>query len=258
MKNLNKQERAFINNIQKKISKTIFKNNLIQAGDKILVGLSGGKDSLILLDALASRRRALPFDYTLAAAHISSTHNIYEADIDFMKKICEFYNIEFFLETITLDFKKDDKLSPCFICSWNRRTELYKLTTRKGFNKLAFGHHMNDAVETLLMNMAFNGEISSIPYKVSMFQEKFEIIRPLLEIEESLLIEYSELKNFNKEIKSCNYSTISSRESIRQIINELSKINKDVFKNIFRSMNKIRPDYLPENNYSTQRKKQNN
>ena len=234
MEQLTKQQRTFISNIQKRIGKTVFNHNLIEEGDKIL------------LDALSERRNGIPFKYELAAVHITTTHNLYEADIDFMRSVCEKHNIPFEVISITIDLFRDPKMSACFVCSWNRRTELFKYTNRNGFNKLAFGHHMNDAVETLLMNMAFNGEISSMPHKVEMFKGKFNIIRPLLEIEEKDLIKYSKLKGFNKEKKPCKYATISNRQLIRECINDITKVNKSAVKNLYRSMNKILPDYIPE------------
>ncbi len=254
MQDLTKQQRTFIANLQKRIGKTIFNHKLISEGDRVLVGLSGGKDSFVLLDALSSRRNAIPFRYELAAAHISTSHNIYEADIDFMKNICENYEIKFFHRKITIDFNRDPKLSACFVCSWNRRTELFKMTNQLGFNKLALGHHMNDAAETLLLNMAFNAEISAMPHKVNMFDGKFEIIRPLLETLERDIIKYADLKDFNKQVQTCKYESKSRRSTIKNIIKELENVNKDVVRNIFRSMNKILPEYLPEKNETTRRK----
>jgi tRNA(Ile)-lysidine synthase TilS/MesJ len=242
---LTKQQKTFITNIQKKIGKTIYNHKLIADGDKILVGLSGGKDSMILLDALAARKNAVPYKYSVIAAHINVTNVPYEADIDFMQEICNYYNIKFHKIDITLDLKKDPKLSTCFICSWHRRTELFKLTNRLNCNKLAFGHHLDDAIETLLMNMAFNAEISAMPYSVDMFNGKFQIIRPMLDIEEKYFIKYAKLKDFNREIKTCPYAKVSKREIARNYIKQLEKINKDVRRNLFKSMNKIVDKYMP-------------
>ncbi len=245
MKELTKQQRTFINNIRKRIGKTVYNKNLIVDGDKVLIGLSGGKDSLILLDALASRQNAVPYQYHIIAAHINVTNVPYEVDIEFMQNICKKYNIDFHKIDITLDLSKDPKLSTCFICSWHRRTELFKLTNKLGCNKLAFGHHLDDAIETLLMNMAFNGEISAMPYSVDMFNGRFKLIRPMLEIEEKYFVKYAKLMDFNREIKTCPHAKVSKREIARKYIKQLEKINKDVRRNLFKSMNKIVPKYMP-------------
>jgi len=246
MEELTKKEKTFITNTQKKISKTVFEKNLISEGDRIVIGLSGGKDSLILLDTLASRRRALKFDFELAAVHINVSNVPYEVDLEFMQQLCDFYNVPFFKIDISVDFTKDEKMSPCFICSWHRRTALFKFVNQNGYNKLAFGHHLDDAIETLLLNISFNAEISAMPFEVDMFNGKFKIIRPMLETEEKFLIEYARLKNFNREVKTCSYAKESKRDLIRELIANLEKVNKDVKKNIYRSMGKIVQKYLPE------------
>ena len=260
MENLTKQQRTFIANIQKKIGKTVFNHNLIGENDKVLVGLSGGKDSFVLLDALASRRNAVPYDYTIIAAHVDVTNVPYKADIDFMQELCDSLGVEFHLIEIAPDFENatgKKKLSQCFVCSWNRRTELFKLANRLGCSKVAFGHHLDDSIETLLMNMAFNGEISAMPHRVEMFDGKFEIIRPMLETEGKYIAKYARLKNFNREIIRCPFAKVSKRETVRNFINDLEKINKNVRLNIFKSMNKIVPKYLPEAGLTSRKKKKN-
>ena len=247
MKQPTKQEKTYIKNIQKKIGKTIFANKLIQENDKVLVGLSGGKDSLILLHALASRKKYLPFKYELIAAHINVLELNYQADISFLKEFCEKNDVKFYKKDISITFEPKKKVSPCFICSWHRRAELFKLANKIDCNKLAFGHHLDDAIETLLMNMSFNGEISSLPYKVSMFKGRMDIIRPMLDTEEKQFIKYADLMNFhNKQIKTCQYEKATKRTMIKDILRKIETHNKDAKKNIYRSMFKIIPEYLPK------------
>jgi len=243
---LSKQNKKSIHNTQKRINKTIFEKKLIENDDKIVVGLSGGKDSFVLLDALFASKKAMNLNFEITAVHIKVKNVPYKVDWEFMEKYCSEKNINFQNIETEVDFSKDTKMSKCFICSWHRRTELFKFTTRNGFNKLALGHHLDDAIETLLLNMAFNGEISSMPFKVGMLNNKFEIIRPLLETEEKFLIEYAEIMNFNREIQKCPFAEQSKREKFRKHIEEISKINPDARKNLFRSMKKIVPKFLPE------------
>ena len=96
-------------------------HQLLEAGDRVLVGLSGGKDSMILLEALADRRRHLPFDFQIFAVHVSATNIGYKMDTGYLEEFCDELNIPLYLEEIELDLTVDPKKSPCFICSWHRR-----------------------------------------------------------------------------------------------------------------------------------------
>lgn len=243
MSNFTKKQKSFLLKTQKKISKTIYKQNLINNNDNVVIGVSGGKDSFVLLDALLSRKKALNIRYKLAAVHINVKNVPYKADLGFIKNYCKKNNVDFQIIDISVDLNKH--ISPCFVCSWHKRTALFKFVNQNGFNKLAFGHHLDDSIETLLLNMSFNGEISAIPYKVEMFNGKFEIIRPMLDLEEKFLIEYANLKDLNAEIQICPYADKSKRKLVKNFIAEIQTINKDVRKNIYRSMNKIVSKYLP-------------
>lgn len=246
MKVLTKEEKILVSKVQKGVSKTIFKHKLIDENDKVLLGLSGGKDSLILLEAMAGRRNLFPFKYEIVAVHIHTTILGNEVDLQFLHDFCQKLDIELHIVEISVNFAPDKK-SPCFSCSWSRRKALFEFAKAHKCNKLALGHHLDDAVETLLMNMAFNAEISSMKEKVDFFDGNLQIIRPLIESDESILIKYAEIKNYNNiEKKVCPHSQESSRKTVKEIVQIFQSVNKDAKKNIFRSMNKILPNYLPE------------
>jgi len=150
--------------ICRKMGSTMRDHSMITEGDHVLVGLSGGKDSMILLEALVERKRALPFDFKLTAAHIEALGIGYKIDREKLTRFCENLSVPLHYRTIEPDLEKDASKAACFICSWSRRKELFKLTKELKCNKLALGHHRNDAVETLLLNMIYHGSISSLPY----------------------------------------------------------------------------------------------
>lgn len=231
---------------QKKVGKVIWENKLIEPNDRVVVGLSGGKDSYSLLDILANVQKRVPFKFDLEAVHINIENIPYDKQYEQMQIFCNKLNVKLNIIQIEVDLEKDLKLSNCFKCSWNRRTELFKYTNRNNFNKLALGHNLDDAVETLLLNMFYNAEISSIPYKVEMFNNKFQIIRPLLETQKQFIEEYAKLIEAPLENKTCPFAKESKRQDVREMINSLEKTNKDFKKNIFRSMKKIVFQYLPQ------------
>ena len=218
---------------------------MIEKSDHILVGLSGGKDSMILLEALAERQRAMPFDFTLSAAHIEATGIGYEIDREKLSSFCEELSVPLHYRTTEPDLEQDPPKAACFVCSWHRRKELFRLTRELNCNKLALGHHRNDAVETLLMNMIYHGSISSLPYTLKMFEGRMELIRPMMDLEEGMLEEYAQLNQLVRVEKSCPHEDQTQRESIRKLLNNIEELHPKGPFNMFKSANKIFEEYLP-------------
>ncbi|MCL1864764.1 MAG: tRNA 2-thiocytidine biosynthesis TtcA family protein [Spirochaetes bacterium] len=231
--------------IEKSVGRAINCYSLIRENDKVAVALSGGKDSLVMLDAVSNRRKRLPVKYDILAVHIHIKNIGYKTDFEFIKDFCNEHNAPLHIIEAEAVLKDDDKTAPCFICSRLRRKLLFDFVKDTGCNKLAFGHHRDDAVETLLMNMMFNASISSIPPSLSMFGGEFDIIRPLILIGEDEIKKYAELKNFPPQLKICPYSGDTNRFTIKGILNEMEKINKKAKRNIYAAMSNIHSEYLP-------------
>ena len=235
----------YIGNLRKRFGLALYKHKLINEDDKILIALSGGKDSFALLDLLSDRLKYLPFSIELAAIHIHIDNIGYQSDVTMLEQICKERNVPFFLKNFEVTQEQERKKSVCFWCSWNRRKAIFTFSKELGFNKLAFGHHMNDAVETLLMNQIYHGSISSLPYRFSMFDGRIELIRPLLDFLNDELLTYSKYLGYKPQLKECPHEN-TCRNAMREQVVELAKLNKVATKNIFRSMNKICNDYLPQ------------
>lgn len=234
----------YINNLNKRIGRTIKKQQLLQEGDKILIALSGGKDSMILLNALSERIKHIPFKVDLVASHVLIETIGYETDTRYLEQFCEERGVKFVLKSFEIELDKDAKKTECFLCSWHRRKALFELTKDLGCNKLAFGHHMDDALQTLLMNMMYHGSISSMPFQFEMFGGRIKVIRPMLEISEEELEKYQSIANYKRELKHCPFEN-TKRIEMKDIINNLNKMHPVAKKNMFRSMDKIFPEYLP-------------
>jgi len=245
IKTLSKGQRVFINKLRKKVGKTIYKQQLIKDGDCVLIGVSGGKDSMALVDIIASQQKAFPFKYKIKVAHITVKQFPQLADIEKIKSLCQFHKLEFHHIEVDIDFNRDPSLSTCFKCSWGRRSRLFRLVEELGCNKLAFGHHLDDANETLIMNILFNGEISSLPYSVKMFKGKFDLIRPLLDIEDQDLTYYTKLLDLKAETRKCPNTKINRRDLIRKTLSEFYKIHPGIKRNVFRAPQKYIKKYLP-------------
>jgi len=241
------QSEKLFKKICRKMGTTMRDHTLIGEGDHILVGLSGGKDSMIMLEALAERQAAIPFHFKLSAAHIEATGIGYEIDRDCLTSFCQKLDIPLYYRSIEPDLEKDPSKAPCFICSWHRRKELFTLTRELNCNKLALGHHRNDAVETLLLNMIYHGSISSLPYSLSMFEGRVQLIRPLMDLDERMLEEYAGLNALVKVEKSCPHEDRTRRENIAHLLKQVENLHGKGPFNIFKSMDKIFEEYLPVN-----------
>ncbi len=228
----------------KKSGKTILDHHMLEDGDKVLAGLSGGKDSLILVEILSDRIRSLPFKVEMAAIHVTVGDIGYEINTDYLNNFCQDLGIGFIHKLVNAN-PDATKKSTCFVCSWHRRKAIFNESREKGYNKLAFGHHRDDALETFMMNLLYHGSISALPYSLSMFEGRVKLIRPLLDIWENDLEEYAGLRGFMKEEKRCPFDTETKRRYTREVIEKLAADYPKSKINMFKALDNIYGEYLP-------------
>lgn len=238
-------ETRYIEAAEKRVGLAINRYSLVHDGDSVLVALSGGKDSLVMLETLANRRRRLPVTYNVSAAHVHIKNIGYSVDRDYLADFCAKLSVPLHIIEAEADLESAGDKSVCFVCAWLRRKKLFDLCESTGCGILALGHHMDDAVETLIMNMMFNGTISSMPAALELFGGKLKLIRPLILLEENELAEYSLLRKFPPMLKDCPHSKESKRADAKKIIQAMNAIEKDALKNLYRSMSNIHGEYLP-------------
>ncbi|WP_075591049.1 tRNA lysidine(34) synthetase [Labilibacter marinus] len=243
---MQKADKSFFRKIINLSGKAINQYKMIEANDRVLVAVSGGKDSLSLLDILVERRKFLPIDYEIHAIHVITDDVPYEIDKDFLARFCIELDVTLHLITTHAGIEEKSDKKPCFTCSWNRRKELFDFARKNGFKKVAFGHHLDDAIETLMMNMLMHANISSIPGKLSMFNGDIEVIRPLIFLTNAEMIRYSEMKEFVSLKKECPYEDHTMRYATRQMIHQFEKLNPQARINLFKSMSNIDEEYLPK------------
>jgi tRNA 2-thiocytidine biosynthesis protein TtcA len=241
-----KSKSKFIDSVRKIAGKAINRYSLIESEDSVLVALSGGKDSLVLLDILISRLKYIPVHYQIYAAHINIEGIPKKVDIDYLSSFCRDLQVPFFYKHITMKRSIDSGKSPCFVCSWNRRKELFLLAKELGCKKIAFGHHLDDIVETLLMNMTLHGKFTTMPPKLSMFKGNLYIIRPLALLTDAEISRYAKLKELQYTVDECEFGDNTKREEIKKILYELKKVSGKAKKNIFNSMSNIDFEYLAQ------------
>lgn len=246
MKKLTNTEEKTLYNIRNKFQKAMKEYNLVEDDDHILIGLSGGKDSLALVELLGERMKVHVPRFKVTAVHISLKNIAYQSNLAYLKTHCEKAGIEFVHKETAFETKNKRKKSTCFICSWTRRKTIFETAKEIGCNKIALGHHLDDIVETLLLNMIYQGSIQTMPPKLKMNKFEMTIIRPLALIREEELKEMERIKEYQKQIKNCPYEKESSRKNAKNLIIELEKWNPNVRSSLFSSMENIYAEYLPK------------
>lgn len=228
--------------ISKRVGKAIMDYSMLAEGDKIAVAVSGGKDSLTLLRILKDRQAFVPIKYDILAVHVDMGYPCQHPKIlaEYFKRIGVAYHIE----KIDILKGKTRKDISCFWCSWNRRKALFTVADRFGCSKVALGHHHDDIVETMLLNLFFHGEISAMAPKQELFKGKIVLIRPLAYVEEHRIVKFAKTLDFPHHKCACPNSLTSNRTKMTEILTDLEKICPDVKKNIFRSLQRIKKDYL--------------
>lgn len=231
--------------IEKKTGRAINTYSLIKENDRVAVALSGGKDSLALLETVAGRRKRLPVTYDVKAVHVHVKNIGYEADLNFLNSFCNGLDVPLHVIEAEADMSRDKEKSICFICSWLRRKELFDFVKREECNKLAFGHHLDDAIETFVMNMISCGSISSMPPSLSMFGGEFDLIRPLILITEEEIKAYAGMKAYPSLVKVCPHGDKTRRAEVKSLIAQMENIDKNARRNIYAAMSNIHHEYLP-------------
>lgn len=231
--------------MEEKVKKAIFEYGLINNGDRILIGLSGGKDSLALVELLGRRSKIFNPKFEVVVVHIIMENIPYRSDLDYLKSCADDHGLPFYTHTTKFDASTDTRKSPCFLCSWTRRKALFDLAKEHNCNKIALGHHKDDMIETLLMNMIQQGAIGTMPPRLKMDKFDMEIIRPLCLLEEKELIWLAEYHGYRKQIKNCPYESGSCRSDVKELVRVMEKLNPEVRNSLWGSMMNIQNDYLP-------------
>ncbi|MBQ8426808.1 MAG: tRNA 2-thiocytidine(32) synthetase TtcA [Clostridia bacterium] len=204
--------------------KGITKYNLIKDGDKIAVGVSGGKDSVTLLKLLAEYRRFSPERFDLLAITVDLSFSERVADFSPIKELCDQLNVEYLIEKteigkIVFDIRKET--NPCALCSKMRKGALNNLAKEKGCNKIALGHHADDMIDTFLLSLFYEGRLSTFAPKSYLDKIDLTLIRPMIMIKESDVKAYS--KNLPLVDSCCPANKFTKREYVKDAVKGIAK-----------------------------------
>ena len=209
----------------KTFNRALGQYQLISDDDHILVGLSGGKDSLCLLEMLSRRSHILKPRFSIEALHVRMENVSYETDTTYLQQFCDTLGVP--LHVVTTSFEASNKKPPCFLCSWQRRKQLFNMAQELGCNKIALGHHQDDIIHTALMNLTFQGNFSTMPALLRMKKMPLTVIRPLCLCQESDIQAYAEQQGYQKQLKQCPYEHDTNRTAIQDLFQHMQQLNPE-------------------------------
>ncbi|HUF46362.1 MAG TPA: tRNA 2-thiocytidine(32) synthetase TtcA [Vicinamibacterales bacterium] len=234
--------------IARRVTQAITTYNLIEDGDRVMVGLSGGKDSWALIEVLDQLRRRAPIQFSLVAVNVNSGYQNFRHDL--VTGACEARGWECHVEHTTIGAVIDDVLddgeTPCSLCARLRRGVLYRLADSVGATKIALGHHLDDFIETLLLNLFFQGSLKAMPARLVSDNQKHIVIRPLVYITEA------EARAYTQEVglpvigcccPACGDLSLK-RQRLKRLIAELEVEHPDIKHSMITALGRVVPSHL--------------
>jgi tRNA 2-thiocytidine biosynthesis protein TtcA len=231
--------------IRNRTEKAILDFNMIQHGDRILLGISGGADSLSLLEFFSHGFPHVKQEFSFIAVHVDTGLNRFREKLE---NHFQSLNVDYRIEHTNIARKALDphaRKNPCFICSMYRRRKIYKIAAEEKCNKIAYGHHKDDMIETLLLNILFGRKIEVMSPVQPVFKGNLHIIRPFTYIDESLVKQFAKEAVLPVLPRTCPVEGLSRRDRIRKLIRELQReeTNANIRENIFKSFYHVNMDF---------------
>ncbi len=231
--------------LNRAVGRALHRYEMISDGDRIVVGLSGGKDSLTLLSLLKERQVRVPVKYELFPVYIDPGFKGGFAEE--LQTYCDDAGHALRIEYTDFGIISHSSFNcenPCFLCSRLRRKRLFEIARELGCTKLALGHNQDDIIETLFLNICYAGEISTMIPCQTFFNNRLFIIRPLAFAGESIIRHYAEDNELPVFANPCPSAKVSKRREIKDLLNQLYSSNKKIRGNIFRSLSHVKTEYL--------------
>ena len=224
--------------LYQRFQKALTEYSMLADGDRILIGLSGGKDSLCLLEMLARRQRIIKPRIEVEAIHVRMENIQYQSDTSYLEEFAEKHGVRLLILTTAIDDTKPTDKPACFLCSWHRRKALFRFAQDNGFNKIALGHHMDDIIHTAMLNQFYQRSFSTMPAVIQMEKMPLTIIRPLCLEKESDIKEYAELCGYKKQVKLCPYEKVSNRTDMKRVFEDIERINPEARYSVWHALEK--------------------
>ncbi|MFC1845037.1 tRNA lysidine(34) synthetase TilS [Thermodesulfobacteriota bacterium] len=222
--------------------------SMLADGDQVLIAVSGGVDSLVLTWILDYWQHKAPIRYNLLAVYIDNGFD--SSTSDNVTKQLRKMNVPFLIEKT--DFWEraaaaEEEKSVCYHCARLRRNLLFAIAEQKGFNKIAFGHHKDDILETFFLNLLYAGNLSTMVPRQKLFEGRLNIIRPMAYLEKKEIKDIAEKADIIPVKNPCPKDSDSKRQEARKVLASLCDLDPKIKSNIFAALSNIRQGYLLDN-----------
>ena len=231
--------------IKRLTGKAIHTKDMIRDGDHVMVAVSGGKDSLALLWLLKERIKRVPIDYRITAVHVDPGFGANSAEQ--MTSFFLAHGFEFRVIESDIGPKAhgpQNRENPCFLCSRLRRKLLFQTAEEVGCNRMAFGHHKDDLIETFFLNVFYGASISTMVPVQGLFGGELTVIRPFYLVDEDLIRRYAQLMDWPEISLDCPTAGSSKREEIKNMLKHFYRSNRKIKGNIFHALQNVNAEYL--------------
>ena len=224
-----------------KIFRAVVEFELIDDGDKILIGISGGKDSLLLTYALACLKERTKKNFSLAALTINPNFSDdFQEKVSVVKKFCNELGIEHEVRQLDIAglIREQNNKSPCYTCAYFRRAVMNRRANELGANKVAYAHHLDDAVETFFMSLLSTGQLNTFRPKTFLDRTNITVIRPLVYIREFEVEKFARRQGFEILKSPCPFDGATNRQRVKNLIRDLEKDFPDLFNHLAAAIRK--------------------
>jgi len=231
--------------LNKKIGQAMHDYSMFEEGDKVLIAVSGGVDSLTLACVLKLWQQKMPFYFDITAYHID--HGFWRraaGSSDQGEEVAEQLRANDIRCEVVAEKEIVEEDRTCFLCSRNRRSQLFDIAKERGFSKIALGHHKDDLIETFLLNAIYSGNISTMVPKQDLFGATLSIVRPLAYLEKTDVQGIAKSLQLNVVKNLCPLSDDTRREKVRSLLNRLYMEEPGAKNSLFASLSNVRNDYL--------------